>query len=357
MTGPSLQINYFSGTGNALTACRWIAQNAREQNMPVHIQAIDRFDRHAIEKPADGALLGFAYPTHGFALPWFMLKYILCSPRGHNNVFLMNTRAGMKLGNWNTPGLSGLALLLPIFILILKGYRIIGLMSLDMPSNWISIHPGLSPNAVAFIVRKCHAKVDHFSSRILKGQSSIPWYFIVFLPLDLALSPISFMYLIIGRFFLAKTFFATKKCTGCAICAEHCPVGAIRIIDDRPYWSFYCESCMRCMNICPMQAIETSHSIAALMIALMTSIPASVYLERFLASTGLHITGAAFYSAERITSWLLSMTIIYVVYLLAFALLRNPLVNRFFVYTSLTYYWARYKAPGIGINDFKRIGR
>lgn len=270
-------------------------------------------------------------------------------------MFLLNTRAGMKLGNWNTPGVSGLALLLPILILILKGYRITGLLSPDMPSNWISIHPGLFPSAVDFIVRKRHAKVDRFSCRILKGQRSIPRYFIVFLPLDLMLSPISFLYLFFGCFFLAKTFFATNRCNGCTICADYCPVGAIRIIEDRPYWSFYCESCMRCMNICPMQAIETAHSIAALMIALITSVPVSFYFQRLLASTGLHISGAAFYSAERIISWFLSMIIIYVVYTLAFALLRNPWINRFFVYTSLTYYWARYKAPGIGINDFKRI--
>lgn len=30
------------------------------------------------------------------------------------------------------------------------------------------------------------------------------------------------------------------------------------------------------------------------------------------------------------------------------------LINRFFVYTSMTYYWARYKAPGVGLKDFKR---
>jgi hypothetical protein len=109
------------------------------------------------------------------------------------------------------------------------------------------------------------------------------------------------------------------------------------------------------MNICPMQAIETSHSLAALMIALTTSIPASVYLQHLFARIGLNMTGAAFYSAEQITSWLLSMIIIYAVYALAFALMRNPWINRFFVYTSLTYYWARYKAPGIRISDFKRI--
>ncbi len=355
MTVTSLQINYFSGTGNALTVCRWIAQSARERNMAAHIQAIDRFDRHEIKKAPDEALLGFAYPTHGFALPWFMLKYILFFPRGHNNVFLLNTRAGMKIGGWNTPGLSGLALLLPILILIGKGYHIIGLMSVDMPSNWISLHPGLFPGAVEYIVNKCHAKVNRFGSKILVGQCSIPWYFMVFLPLDLMVSPISIIYLILGRFFLAKTFFASKKCNGCNICAEYCPVGAIRMIGHRPYWSFYCESCMRCMNICPMQAIETSHSLAALMIALTTSIPASVYLQHLFARIGLNMTGAAFYSAEQITSWLLSMIIIYAVYALAFALMRNPWINRFFVYTSLTYYWARYKAPGIRISDFKRI--
>lgn len=353
-TSPYLRIDYFSGTGNALTACRWIGQHARDRKMSAHIQAIDRFDHHAIKQAPDQALLGFAYPTHGFALPWFMLKYILFFPRGRNAVFLLNTRAGMKIGSWNTPGLSGLALLLPMLILTLKGYRIKGLLSLDMPSNWISVHPGLFPSAVEFIVHKCHTKVDRFSAKILSGHRSIPWYFFVFLPLDLAVSPISVLYLILGRFFLAKTFFASKKCNGCKICGDYCPVGAIRIIDDRPYWSFYCESCMRCMNTCPQQAIETSHSMVALMIALTTSLPVSYYLTAFMNEAGLPMGDSATYISGLVLNWLLTLAIIYVLYILMFAMLRSPLINRFFVYTSLTYYWARYKAPGISHKDFKR---
>ncbi len=352
----SLWINYFSGTGNALTASRWIAENARNRGMEAHIQSIDRFDRHAIARPAAGAVLGFAYPTHGFALPWFMLKYIIFYPRGCNSVFLLNTRAGMKIGSWNTPGLSGLALLLPILILLIKGYHISGVMSLDMPSNWISVHPGLFPSAVDFIVQKCHAKTNRFSEKILSGQRAFPWYFLVFIPLDLVVSPISILYLCLGRFFLAKTFFASKKCNGCKICAEYCPAGAIRIIDDRPYWTFYCESCMRCMNTCPQQAIETSHSMAALMIAITASLPVAYYLTAFTNKTSLVLSESAFYMADRTLTWLFTLAIIYVLYVLMFALLRNPLVNRFFVYTSLTYYWARYKAPGIGLKDFKRGG-
>lgn len=345
---------YFTGTGNSLCASRWIAENASKAGVEARVHTIDRFDSHAVPQPDTNVLLGFAYPTHGFNVPWYMLKFILCFPRGSNPVFLLNTRAGMKLSRWYTPGLSGLAILLPMLILVLKGYHIQGVLPLDMPSNWISIHPGLFPHTVNDIVGHCRDIVDRFSCELLANRRSFPLAFFLFIPLDLAVLPIGLGYLAIGRFFLAKTFFASEHCNGCRICAEHCPVGAIKIIDDRPYWSFYCESCMRCMNICPPQAIETSHSIAALMIALVASIPVSIYFRHFLAGTSLNITGAALYSAEQITSWLLSLAIIYVVYALTFALLRNPWVNRFFVYTSLTYYWARYKAPGIGIKDFTR---
>jgi len=350
----SIWINYFSGTGNALTACRWIAENARDLGMEAHIRAIDRFDPHTIDKAAEGALLGFAYPTHGFAIPWYMLKYILFLPRARNKVFLLNTRAGMKIGSWNRPGISGLALLLPILILLLKGYRLAGLMSLDMPSNWISVHPGLRPGAVEFIVQKCHARINKFSERLLRGQRPVPWHFWVFMPLDLALSPISILYLCLGRFFLAKTFFASQKCNGCRICSEYCPVGAIRIVDDRPYWTFHCESCMRCMNICPPQAVETSHSLAAIMIAVTTSIPVTYWLMMLIKDTRLNLSDVVINLTDNLLSWLLSLVIIYFIYVLMFALIRNPWVNRFFVYTSLTYYWARYKMPGIGLKDFKR---
>lgn len=350
----SVLIYYFSGTGNAMSASRWIAENACRQGLGARIRSIDRFDHRTIEGPEEGTLLGFAYPTHGFLLPWFMLKFLFYFPRGKNQVFLLNTRAGMKIANWNTPGLSGLAILFPILILILKGYRIRGVLPLDMPSNWISLHPGLFPSAVDFIVNKCHGKVNRFSTAILNNKSFFPWYFFFFLPLDLAVAPISFLYFFIGRFFLSKTFFASKACNSCKICSEYCPVGAIRMIDERPYWTFNCESCMRCMNICPQQAIETSHSMAALIIIAASSIPIAYWLQQILVRTGWQIGPSGLYWIDFFLSWLTTLVIVYLTYILMFAGLRNSWVSRFFLYTSLTYYWARYKAPGISLKDFKR---
>jgi ferredoxin len=322
--------------------------------MDAQVGPIDRFDRRSIKQPSPDSLVGFAYPTHGFILPWFMLKFMLFFPSGNNPVFFLNTRAGMKIGRWNTPGLSGLAIILPILLLTLKGYHVRGALPLDLPSNWISIHPGLRPRAVDFIVQKCHLRVDRFSQSILNGRAFFPWYFYAFLWLDLAVSPISMLYLVMGRFFLAKTFFASPACNSCRICAENCPVEAIKMVNDRPYWSIYCESCMRCMNTCPQRAIETSHAMVALMIIITASLPVAYYLQVALAAGGYQIGPTGYYLLDHFLNWLATLAIIYLAYLLMFILLKSCWISRFFVYTSLTHYWARYIAPGIGIKDFIR---
>lgn len=351
-----VSIYYLSGTGNALCACRWIAAAASRGNRPARIRPIDRFYGRQLEHHGPEEMLGFAYPTHGFSLPWYMLKFMLLFPRGRNRVFLLNTRAGMKINSWHTPGISGLALLLPILVLTLKGYHIQGVLPLDMPSNWISLHPGLFPRAVNFIVQKCQQKVEAFSSALFQGKTYYPWHFWFCLPLDLALIPVALGYNLLGRFFLAKSFFASRACNNCGLCAECCPVEAIRIIDQRPYWTFRCESCMRCINICPQQAIECSHSFLALIIAASASMPTALWLNLFLARNGLSMGGTGFYALELLLTWLVTLAMMYFAYIMLFALLRHPWINRLFLYTSLTYYWARYKAPGIGIKDFRLPG-
>ncbi len=96
-------------------------------------------------------LVGFCSPTHGFNLPPIVLTFIRNFPKVKNkDAFILNTRGGMKLYKLFLPGLSGIAQLLPALMLSLKGFRIVGMQPLDLPSNWLILHPGLVTGCYIF---------------------------------------------------------------------------------------------------------------------------------------------------------------------------------------------------------------
>ena len=256
-----LVIYYLTGTGNALKAARWFEEHAKARGMAAELIPIDRFKRPIAPPPSGDTLVGFLYPTHGFCLPWYMLKFMLAFPRGRNHLFCLNTYAGMTLGRFALPGLSGIALILPAIVLSLKGYRVRGLVSLNLPSNWISLHPGLTEHAVSILVEHCRKKTARYAAALLSGRRA--YQGLISLPFDLAISPVAIGYLLVGHFWLAKMYMANSDCDGCAICSNNCPMNALVMKNGRPYWTFHCESCMRCMNICPKKAIQVSYVFTA----------------------------------------------------------------------------------------------
>jgi len=350
----NLEIYYFSGTGNCLSAANWIGNKATEEQLEVNVLPIDR-KLKPLPLSDLKTLTGFCFATHGFSLPWYMLKFIIRFPRakkGRRDAFLLNTRAGMKLYKLFTPGLSGIALLLPMLILFIKGYRIKGLLPLDMPSNWISIHPGIKEKVVNSITDRCERIVNKFSNKLLQGKTTIHPIFWILMPLDLIVSPISIGYMFIGRFFLAKTFFASAKCNDCRLCEEKCPVGAIKIVNNRPYWQFRCESCMRCMNICPKKTINTAHLLAFGIIWGIMLLPFYSDIVNFIKQSFPLVYISISSLIDLTVGTIICLPFFWGVYGIYHQIVRVKQINNVFTYTSLTNFWRRYIARGVKASNF-----
>lgn len=343
---------YYTGTGNSRRVAVWVTDTIRATGAAVAVQAIEA------AAPVDGiglgdtALVGLITPTHGFTAPWTMLSFALRLPRRNGtHAVAVATRAGSRIGTTYTPGFEGTATLLLGLILRLKGYRVQGMAGIDMPSNWLALHPGLRSKTVTGITARAQARTARFMAAVLAGRRPMGSWLVYLL--GLLVLPISLAYLLIGRFFLAKLLYASERCTGCGICAEHCPNGAIVMRGGgdhrRPYWTFHCESCMRCMGFCPHQAVEASYVLGVGAYLLAGLLPTAAVLAWLAARAPLLAV------LRWVPGWVLdSATALLAIGLLypAFHLLLGIKgVNRLLSRLTPTHYYRRYRAPDTELQD------
>ena len=330
-------IFYFSGTGNAKKIAIWFSEFAIKNSITCQIFNIAEIDIITINTLCSDSLICIISPVHGFNFPKITLDFIKHFPKGKNNVVLMNTRAGMKVNRFVTPGLTAIAFLLSSFILWQKGYKIIGQIPFDMPSNWISLHPALNEKTIKYLYKKNYSRVEKHSQIIFSGKSDFHAY--RDLIQDILISPISLAYYFIGRFAFAKSFYASGDCDNCGLCVRQCPVNAIKIIEQRPYWTFKCESCMRCMNSCPQKAIETAHGLL-IITGITSSIMVTILLNSiFKIKNESEIIRFALFT-------LIFIILLWILYKIQNSLLKNKLIEKLILFTSLTHYkfWGRYKS-------------
>jgi len=335
-------IFYFSGTGNSKQVARWISEFAAARSIDCQLYDISKTDISKVEPLDADALIIIISPIHGFNYPKITLDFIRYFPAGKNKIVLMNTRAGMKIGSFITPGLTGIAFIVSSLILKMKGYKIAGQIPFDMPSNWISLHPALRENAVKFIHKKIYSRVLKHTDKIFAGKNDF-WAFRDLVQ-DILISPIAVAYYLVGRFALAKTFYASYKCDNCDVCIKQCPVKAIKKINNHPYWTFKCESCMKCMNSCSKRAIETAHGLFTITVFLNSTL-STLILTPILQENILND------SIRYITMNFLFLTLFWIFYKAQHLLVRKNFVGKVITLTSLTYYkfWGRYKS----IPDYK----
>ncbi|MBK6967087.1 MAG: EFR1 family ferrodoxin [Bacteroidales bacterium] len=317
---------------------KWMASVSKEYQVECQPLNIAQIDRKALAAPEPDTLIIFLSPIHGFNYPPIMLNFIMRFPKGKNKVVLMNTRAGMLIGKFITPDLQ--ALLLPFgFDFVPERVHDKGYSGVDMPSNWISVHPGLNDRTVKFLHEKNKERVEKFAHKIMQGKSHFKHLIEVY---DILLAPIALGYYLAGRFFLAKTYYASADCDNCGLCIKACPVKGVKMIGNRPFWTFNCESCMKCMSNCP----KSHRNRSWIYFRRCPCFPLS-YLVLFY-----KYFNAWFFPIENamlkiVVESVLLVAFIGIWYRLVHWLLRYKVPERLTVYTSLTKYkwWGRrYKA-------------
>ena len=120
----------------------------------------------------------------------------------------------------------------------------------------------------------------------------------------------------------------------------------------RPFWTFRCESCMRCMNYCPKQAIEVSH-LLAIGFYYLASVPVGFLLTKWLLEQLPFL--------QQINNGLIKTLLQYGYMLLAFVLayyifyhlIKIKFVNKIFTYGTLTRYYRRYRQPDVKLRDLE----
>ncbi len=346
----SMTIDLMSGTGNSFRAASWMGEIARNNEMRSDLCQISKHHKNNNLPEKSDDLLGVVFPTHGFTAPWHVIRHVLHLPyvRG-KHAFVVATRAGIRIASFPVPGMEGTAGYLIALILILKGYTVRGVMGLDMPSNWMSLHWGLNLKNSNYIIDRARIKTTLFMNSILQGKRVFKG--IIPLLLGLILMPLSLGYLVIGRFFLAKLFFASGSCTGCGLCSASCPMKAIKMVgrkNPRPYWTFSCESCMRCMGYCPAEAVEASHSFGIILYYL-TTLPVSVYILNGLST--IIFMGKVIPIVNIILNYAYTLISIYLAYLFLFWIIKIPMFNKLFTYTTFTHYYRRYHEPSTKLKD------
>ena len=343
-----MKVYYFSGTGNAKKVTDWVCDVAKSKGFKPEVNFIPNTNIRDISIPQN-TLIGIISPTHGFNFPPILLNFIFRFPRSrfHNPVFMINTRAGLKLGKIFLPGISGMAQLLAALVLLIKGYKIVGMRPIDLPSNWISLHPGLRKKVVESMFIKCKRQSEAFIQKILDGKRNYRSLFDVIQ--DLLVSPIAIGYYFIGRFILAKTFYTSGKCDNCGLCISQCPVKAISLVHNRPFWSYKCESCMKCMNSCSNKSIQTAHGFIIGLLFLFYGVMLTNIYGFFAKHSYAFVSGDSFLNG--VVRFIIEAVTIFLTLVISYRIVHFLRRFRFFdyliYYTSFTRFkfWRRYKAP------------
>ena len=232
----SLQIYYFSGTGNSLAVARELRNNIKEEVSVIPIVEFRNNER--IEVNADA--IGFVFPVYFANMPEIIKSFIeKLTFKTDPYIFAIAT----------CNGVPGVSLFNVNKYLIKKGKKLSSGFSIDMPGNALVTPKEIEVERLREYKVKASQIANCISNREIVKVEEKHYLLDAFK---------SFIYKSFGKEFYItpKNVSTTSDCVGCGICTKVCPVNNIKIVNGRPKWEKECTSCLACFHWCPRNAVK-----------------------------------------------------------------------------------------------------
>lgn len=263
----SIEIYYFTGTGNSLA----IARDIVDQTQGTVISMASVIHQEQIHSEAE--TMGMVFPCYlaqRYGIPLIVEKFIKnVDDLGAKYLFAVCTCGGWELVN-ALPTLQRLG-----HIIKQHGGTLTAEFSIHLPMNNLTYPSPLIDQNQARMFERAQAKIDDICRRIVNKERNahhalktlfntgmLPLYgllqhlYVNHLkkmaqePRDTTLTYSELIH------WSDKSIVVTDRCTGCGTCARVCPVQNIEIIDQKPVWKHQCEMCLACDEWCPQRAIR-----------------------------------------------------------------------------------------------------
>jgi len=197
----------------------------------------------------EGDAVVVAFPVFGWKPPWPVLDWMLrgMPPGRGKTAYVLYSAAG---GPENTAVVARM-------VLRLRGYRVVGHTWGQYPLSvatfrlgpralwrWFDTLVPFNPDVVA--IRR---DGEAFARGLPSGFPPVLWP-----------SPLPLLGLLLDNRWLNRFLYRNhafrKRCNGCGLCAEYCPVGRLTMVDGRPKAKGTCSLCLGCINHCPTGAMQ-----------------------------------------------------------------------------------------------------
>ncbi|MFH1877938.1 MAG: EFR1 family ferrodoxin [Candidatus Omnitrophota bacterium] len=239
MMSKTVDLYYFSGTGNTLLVVRKMTEIFRQNGFNVNMLKIEKEDPLKINLQNT---IGLAFPVACQSTYSFIRDFLESMPRAYGNteVFMVDTLHSF----------SG-AIVGPVKrLMVKKGYKTIGAKEIKMPMNLYPVKINSEKNK--YKILNGLKEAEKYAVDIISGRAK--WGRIPVLS-DLFYSFVSMDLIRVFLAWMGQRFRVSKnKCAKCGLCVRLCPTHNITI-REYPNFDRECQQCLRCVMFCPEEAI------------------------------------------------------------------------------------------------------